>query len=136
MSESKYILPRDKGAAPLDFVIAVMAFLAALALGASLVADRAALPQHVTHDLQSLMLVQFRYLDRRRQRQAGFRVGRRDAFEGLPVAPARADVDRVERNPVARPVRAERAGLCVAGLRQLVVVRAEERRLSVANESQ
>ena len=40
---SSYILPRDKGAAPLDFVIAVMAFLAALALGASLVADRAAL---------------------------------------------------------------------------------------------
>ena len=37
-----YILPRDKGAAPLDFVIAVMAFLAALALGASLIADRAA----------------------------------------------------------------------------------------------
>jgi cell division transport system permease protein len=37
-----YILPRDKGAAPLDFVIAVMAFLAALALGASLVAARAA----------------------------------------------------------------------------------------------
>jgi cell division transport system permease protein len=37
------ILPKDKGAAPLDFVIAVMAFLAALALGASLVADRAAL---------------------------------------------------------------------------------------------
>ena len=36
------ILPRDKGAAPLDFVIAVMAFLAALALGASLVATRAA----------------------------------------------------------------------------------------------
>lgn len=36
------ILPRDKGAAPLDFVIAVMAFLAALALGASLIADRAA----------------------------------------------------------------------------------------------
>jgi len=36
------ILPRDKGAAPLDFVIAVMAFLAALALGASLVASRAA----------------------------------------------------------------------------------------------
>ena len=43
MSErAAYILPRDKGAAPLDFVIAVMAFLAALALGASLVADRAA----------------------------------------------------------------------------------------------
>ena len=36
------ILPRDKGAAPLDFVIAVMALLAALALGASLVATRAA----------------------------------------------------------------------------------------------
>ena len=36
------ILPRDEGAAPLDFVIAVMAFLAALALGASLVATRAA----------------------------------------------------------------------------------------------
>lgn len=36
------ILPRDRGAAPLDFVIAVMAFLAALALGASLVAARAA----------------------------------------------------------------------------------------------
>src|ERR1700750_714536 len=43
MSErSAAILPRDKGAAPLDFVIAVMAFLAALALGASLVATRAA----------------------------------------------------------------------------------------------
>ena len=39
---ANYILPRDKGAAPLDFVIAVMAFLAALALGASLVATRAA----------------------------------------------------------------------------------------------
>ncbi|MDE2183406.1 MAG: hypothetical protein KGJ78_10340 [Alphaproteobacteria bacterium] len=36
------ILPRDKGAAPLDLMIAVMAFLAALALGASLIADRAA----------------------------------------------------------------------------------------------
>jgi cell division transport system permease protein len=43
MSErANYILPRDEGAAPLDFVIAVMAFLAALALGASLVATRAA----------------------------------------------------------------------------------------------
>jgi cell division transport system permease protein len=41
MREASAILPRDKGAAPLDFVIAVMAFLAALALGASLVADRA-----------------------------------------------------------------------------------------------
>jgi cell division transport system permease protein len=37
------ISPREAGAAPLDVVIAIMAFLAALALGASLVADRAAL---------------------------------------------------------------------------------------------
>ncbi len=37
------ILPRDKGAAPLDVMIAVMAFLAALALGASLIAERTAL---------------------------------------------------------------------------------------------
>jgi cell division transport system permease protein len=36
------ILPREKGAAPLDIVIAVMAFLAALALGASLIAQRTA----------------------------------------------------------------------------------------------
>ena len=36
------IMPRDRGAAPLDVVIGVMAFLAALALGASLIADRAA----------------------------------------------------------------------------------------------
>ena len=36
------ILPREAGAAPLDVVIGVMAFLAALALGASLIADRAA----------------------------------------------------------------------------------------------
>jgi cell division transport system permease protein len=36
------ILPREKGAAPLDVVIAVMAFLAALALGASLIAQRTA----------------------------------------------------------------------------------------------
>jgi cell division transport system permease protein len=42
-SVGSYILPRDAGAAPLDFVIAVMAFLAALALGASLIADRAAM---------------------------------------------------------------------------------------------
>ncbi len=42
MNNSAHVLPRDKGAAPLDFVIAVMAFLAALALGASLIADRAA----------------------------------------------------------------------------------------------
>ncbi len=37
------ILPRDQGAAPLDVVIGIMAFLAALALGASLIAERAAL---------------------------------------------------------------------------------------------
>jgi cell division transport system permease protein len=36
------IMPRDKSAAPLDLVIGVMAFLAALALGAALVANRAA----------------------------------------------------------------------------------------------
>jgi cell division transport system permease protein len=42
MNATSHVLPRDKGAAPLDFVIAVMAFLAALALGASLIADRAA----------------------------------------------------------------------------------------------
>ncbi|MGH6870665.1 MAG: cell division protein FtsX [Rhizomicrobium sp.] len=36
------ILPREQGAAPLDIVIAIMAFLAALSLGASLIADRAA----------------------------------------------------------------------------------------------
>jgi len=36
------ILPREAGAAPLEVVIGVMAFLAALALGASLIADRAA----------------------------------------------------------------------------------------------
>lgn len=36
------ISPREAGAAPLDVVIGIMAFLAALALGASLVAERAA----------------------------------------------------------------------------------------------
>lgn len=36
------ISPREAGAAPLDIVIGIMAFLAALALGASLVAERAA----------------------------------------------------------------------------------------------
>jgi cell division transport system permease protein len=36
------LLPRDHGAAPLDIVIAIMAFLAALAVGASLIAERAA----------------------------------------------------------------------------------------------
>ena len=40
---SSRILPRDKGAAPLDIVIAIMAFLAALALGAALLAERAAI---------------------------------------------------------------------------------------------
>jgi cell division transport system permease protein len=42
MTAKTPIMPRDKGAAPLDVVIAVMAFLAALALGASLVAERSA----------------------------------------------------------------------------------------------
>lgn len=37
------LLPREKGAAPLDIVMGVMAFLAALAIGASLVAERASL---------------------------------------------------------------------------------------------
>lgn len=36
------ISPRESGAAPLDVVIGIMAFLASLALGASLLADRAA----------------------------------------------------------------------------------------------
>ena len=36
------ILPRDGGAAPLDVVIGVMAFLAALALGGVMIADRMA----------------------------------------------------------------------------------------------
>ena len=36
------ILPRDRGALPLDILIAIMAFLAALALGASLLVERAA----------------------------------------------------------------------------------------------
>lgn len=36
------ISPQDSGAAPLDVVIAIMAFLASLALGASMIADRAA----------------------------------------------------------------------------------------------
>ena len=36
-------LPREKGAAPLDVMIGIMAFLAALALGASLLAERASL---------------------------------------------------------------------------------------------
>ena len=42
MSATNSIMPKEKGAAPLDVVIAVMAFLAALSLGASLVAERAA----------------------------------------------------------------------------------------------
>jgi cell division transport system permease protein len=40
---SERLLPREKGAAPLDLVIGVMAFLAALALGASLLAERASI---------------------------------------------------------------------------------------------
>src|ERR1700750_1548434 len=56
MSErSAAILPRDKGAAPLDFVIAVMAFLAALALGASLIADRTT--QGWSHGLAATLTV-------------------------------------------------------------------------------
>ena len=43
MSGRRSLLPREKGAAPLDVVIGVMAFLAALALGASLLADRASI---------------------------------------------------------------------------------------------
>jgi cell division transport system permease protein len=43
MIAANSILPREKGAAPLDIVIGVMAFLAALALGASLIAERTAL---------------------------------------------------------------------------------------------
>ncbi|MDE2495681.1 MAG: hypothetical protein KGL97_17415 [Alphaproteobacteria bacterium] len=42
MNPNGQIMPRKSGAAPLDVVIAVMAFLAALALGASLVANRTA----------------------------------------------------------------------------------------------
>ena len=42
MTAARRIMPRDKGAASLDIVIAVMAFLAALALGAALIAERAA----------------------------------------------------------------------------------------------
>ena len=42
MSATNSIMPKEKGTAPLDVVIAVMAFLAALSLGASLVAERAA----------------------------------------------------------------------------------------------
>ena len=56
MRESAAVLPRDKGAAPLDFVIAVMAFLAALALGASLIADRAT--ESWSHGLAAKLTVQ------------------------------------------------------------------------------
>lgn len=42
MTAGERFMPREKGAAPLDVVIAVMAFLAVLALGASLVAERTA----------------------------------------------------------------------------------------------
>ena len=37
-ASSVHFMPREKGAAPLDVVIGIMAFLAALALGASLLA--------------------------------------------------------------------------------------------------
>jgi cell division transport system permease protein len=56
MREKNPIMPRDKGAAPLDFVIAVMAFLAALALGASLIADRAT--EGWSHGLAAKLTVQ------------------------------------------------------------------------------
>jgi cell division transport system permease protein len=49
-------MPRERGAAPLDFVIAVMAFLAALALGASLIADRAT--EGWSHGLAGKLTVQ------------------------------------------------------------------------------
>ncbi|MBV8798222.1 MAG: hypothetical protein JOY77_13885 [Alphaproteobacteria bacterium] len=42
MNDYGRIMPRDRGAASLDVVIVVMAFLAALALGAALIAERAA----------------------------------------------------------------------------------------------
>lgn len=41
-ARTRRLMPQTKGAAPLDVMIAVMAFLAALALGASLIANRAA----------------------------------------------------------------------------------------------
>ena len=56
MREINAVLPRDRGAAPLDFVIAVMAFLAALALGASLIADRAT--EGWSHGLAAKLTVQ------------------------------------------------------------------------------
>jgi len=56
MKEMNAVLPRDRGAAPLDFVIAVMAFLAALALGASLIADRTT--EGWSHGLAAKLTVQ------------------------------------------------------------------------------
>lgn len=56
MKDTNAIMPRDTGAAPLDFVIAVMAFLAALALGASLIADRAT--EGWSHGLAAKLTVQ------------------------------------------------------------------------------
>lgn len=50
------IMPDSKGAAPLDVVIAVMAFLAALALGASLITERAA--EGWSHGLSGKITVQ------------------------------------------------------------------------------
>jgi cell division transport system permease protein len=56
MRDLNAVLPRDRGVAPLDFVIAVMAFLAALALGASLIADRAT--EGWSHGLAAKLTVQ------------------------------------------------------------------------------
>ena len=42
MKSNARIMPRDTGAISLDVVIAVMAFLASLSLGAALIAERAA----------------------------------------------------------------------------------------------
>ena len=56
MSATDRFMPREKGAAPLDVVIAVMAFLAALALGASLIADRAT--EGWSHGLAAKLTVQ------------------------------------------------------------------------------
>jgi len=53
---ASHIMPREKGAAPLDFVIAVMALLAALALGASLISSRAA--EGWSHGLSDRVTVQ------------------------------------------------------------------------------
>jgi len=56
MSGRNRIVPEEKGTAPLDVVIAVMAFLAALAIGASLIAGRAA--EGWSHGLAGKLTVQ------------------------------------------------------------------------------